>query len=527
MVNKKVLGLIATGLMATHLVTVVDISQEMMGGNKLYAQEEAIGSVTVVPVNERSAVIEGTSIGDATISLVFPQTGEEVTTTANELGYWSLSVPESYSLAEGESLSLTVHSPEGSIETKEIVVEASTEEEKPEVIEHFVKIDSVTVEDGFVSGTSSPNATVSVRLPQTGEEPVTQADEEGKWMIAAPETYDFQVQEILEATATSTDSQVEKDQIAVEEEDAAEDHYLEMDPITPNDSVITGQTSPQATVTFFLNATGEKVTVEADEEGKFSAPLPDGYEWTVGEIVHGSSTSVDLETATDEERVIEEEAEHFVTLDPIYVNESSVSGTSLPGSTITVQFKATGDKVTVEVDAEGSWSVEVPESYEWSVGDLIQATATSPDLEIVTTEATVQSEQVEHFISIDDIQAGDRLITGNSSPHATITLMFVKTGDKVTVDANEKGYWEVAIPEDIELLDGDQINATATAEDLSVAYQEAFVEDQVTSESTTTTVTFPSDHSALPNTGEKAQWLLLPATLLGILGIGILSIHRK
>ena len=107
-------------------------------------------------------------------------------------------------------------------------------------------------------------------------------------------------------------------------------------------------------------------------------------------------------------------------------------------------------------------------------------------------EFTVQApDKVAHFVTLDKIEANDRQITGTTTANATVTVMFERTKDKVTVDADAQGNWSAPVPQDLILAKGDVVNATATSTDDIVAHTQKVVSGKAT--------------PLLPQTGEKSQ----------------------
>ena len=283
--------------------------------------------------------------------------------------------------------------------------------------------------------------------------------------------------------------------------------FVEVEKISEGAKEIKGSTTANATVTILFDKTGDKVTVDADEAGAWSIEVPATVELLAGnqvqvtvtggedEVVHQTVTVEAAETTeetTETSQETTEDINHFVIVDKVIEGIKEISGKTTPKATVTVLFDETGDKVTVDANEEGLWSLLVPSNVNLVAGDRGQVTVTSIDDQVLYQEFTVQApDKVAHFVTLDKIEANDRQITGTTTANATVTVMFERTKDKVTVDADAQGNWSAPVPQDLILAKGDVVNATATSTDDIVAHTQKVVSGKAT--------------PLLPQTGEKSQ----------------------
>lgn len=120
---------------------------------------------------------------------------------------------------------------------------------------------------------------------------------------------------------------------------------------------------------------------------------------------HGQPTSSSTESSSAHDT---SEKTIAVTIHDVYVGDTTVSGVAAPQATVTVAFntttKAQGiltpvnaeektiEKVTVDADKEGKWTVNVPANVKLVAGDLINATATDSSDQVTFAQITVKEK---------------------------------------------------------------------------------------------------------------------------------------
>ena len=529
--------------------------------------------VRVDLVEEGAKLVSGQTEANATVTIMVEKTSAKVTVDADAEGNWQAELPEETELVDGDTLNLTVTLTDGEIASKTITVG---------LIDHSLTIDEINTSSRQITGQTSPLATVTALYEATGDKWTVDADEAGNFVIELPSELNIEANQKINLTANSTDNQqefveafveanaedgaseaettaIDQETSLVEDvngtEDATEvtdleettadvapvDHSLEINPIAEGDQIVSGQTSPQATVLVRAEDTGDKWTVDADEQGVWTVELPQSI--TADQILAVTANSVDnqqayqeitveaaSQTTQDPSQADTTEAQaSFVKVDPVYAGAETISGTTNPGATVLVRHEVTGDKWTTDADEQGNWQVDVPLTL--SEGETLAITANSLDNEtsyietgVLAAEATTSQAPVqENFVKVKDIMPGDKMISGTTLPEATVTLLFQTTGDKVSVDADAEGNWTTEVPETVSLKAGNLINVTSN----SLEGQQAFVQVKVNDGVTVDKESSVDSKDQLPDTGEnKGLWGIVGVVLLALAG-AVFFFNRK
>lgn len=519
-------------------------------------------------VEEGAKLVTGQTEANATVTIMVEKTSAKVTVDADAEGNWQAELPEETELVDGDTLNLTVTLTDGEIASKTITVG---------LIDHSLTVDEINTSSRQITGQTSPLATVTALYEATGDKWTVDADEAGNFVIELPAELNLEANQKINLTANSTDNQQEFVEALVEAnvedgtsetettaidqetsvvEDATEatdleettaanvapvDHSLEINPIAEGDQIVSGQTSPQATVLVRSEDTGDKWTVDADEQGAWTVELPQSI--TADQILAVTANSVDnqqayqeitveaaSQTSQDSSQADSTETQaNFVKVDPVYAGAETISGTTNPGATVLVRHETTGDKWTTDADQQGNWQVDVPLTL--SEGETLAITANSLDNEtsyietgVLAAEATTSQAPVqENFVKVKDIMPGDKMISGTTLPEATVTLLFQTTGDKVSVDADAEGNWTTEVPETVSLKAGNLINVTSN----SLEGQQAFVQVKVNDGVTVDKESSVDSKDQLPDTGEnKGLWGIVGVVLLALAGV-VFFFNRK
>ncbi|UPQ86079.1 LPXTG cell wall anchor domain-containing protein [Ignavigranum ruoffiae] len=530
--------------------------------------------VRVDLVEEGAKLVSGQTEANATVTIMVEKTSAKVTVDADAEGNWQAELPEETELVDGDTLNLTVTLTDGEIASKTITVG---------LIDHSLTVDEINTSSRQITGQTSPLATVTALYEATGDKWTVDADEAGNFVIELPAELNLEANQKFNLTANSTDNQQEFVETLVEAnvedgasetetqtidpetsvvedvngvEDATEatdlgdttvadvapvDHSLEINPIAEGDQIISGQTSPQATVLVRSEDTGDKWTVDADEQGAWTVELPQSI--TADQVLAVTANSVDnqqayqeitveaaSQTTQDSSQADTTEAQaSFVKADPVYAGAETIRGTTNPGATVLVRHETTGDKWTTDADQQGNWQVDVPLTL--SEGETLAITANSLDNEtsyietgVLAAEATTSQAPVqENFVKVKDIMPGDKMISGTTLPEATVTLLFQTTGDKVSVDADAEGNWTTEVPETVTLKAGNLINVTSNSLDGQQAFVQVKVNDGVTVDKESSV----DSKDQLPDTGEnKGLWGIVGVVLLALAG-AVFFFNRK
>ena len=242
-------------------------------------QENQTETPSIDPVNAGDQTISGTAEPNANV--VVTVSGEEpVTVVANDQGDWTANVPE---VSEGETVTVvaTVGDKEPSTPVSVIVSGISVSAPTASI--------TGNQRDGYpVAGRTTANADIEITNAQGEVVGSGTADGDGNYRIViapdqvAPEE-NLNVAAIV--TAGGKDYRSANTPITVPEDNQT--GIPTIDPVTAGDDTISGTAEPGSTVTI-TNGDKDPVVVEADEEGNWTAEVP--------EVSEGDTITVVAET---------------------------------------------------------------------------------------------------------------------------------------------------------------------------------------------------------------------------------------
>ena len=242
-------------------------------------QENQTETPSIDPVNAGDQTISGTAEPNANV--VVTVSGEEpVTVVANDQGDWTANVPE---VSEGETVTVvaTVGDKEPSTPVSVIVSGISVSAPTASI--------TGNQRDGYpVAGRTTANADIEITNAQGEVVGSGTADGDGNYRIViapdqvAPEE-NLNVAAIV--TAGGKDYRSANTPITVPEDNQT--GIPTIDPVTAGDDTISGTAEPGSTVPI-TNGDKDPVVVEADEEGNWTAEVP--------EVSEGDTITVVAET---------------------------------------------------------------------------------------------------------------------------------------------------------------------------------------------------------------------------------------
>ena len=180
----------------------------------------------------------------------------------------------------------------------------------------------------------------------------------------------------------------------------------------------------------------DKITVEQTEKGK----KPNSKET----IVKGKDQSAKPEVNQPTE------------------GDKKITGKGKPGAKIVVKDKDGNTIGETTVKDDGTWEVSVPEDKPLKENDKITVEQTEKDKKPNSKETTVKGKGQSAQPEVNQPTEGDKKITGKGQPGAKIVVKD-KDGNKVgEAEVNDKGEWEVSVPEDKPLKENDKITVEQT-----------------------------------------------------------------
>ena len=462
---------------------------------------------TIDPVTAGDETISGTAEPGSTVTITNGDK-DPVVVEADDQGNWTAEIPE---VSEGDT----------------ITVVAETDGKDPSA-PITVTVDGLTVTaptasisgneiDGYpVVGKAAPDATVEITNAQGDVVGTGTTDGDGNYRIViapdqvAPEE-NLNVAAIL--TAGGKDYRSANTPITVPEDNQT--GIPTIDPVTAGDDTISGTAEPGSTVTI-TNGDKDPVVVEADEEGNWTAEVP--------EFSEGDTITVVAETDGKDPS-----APITVTVDGLTVDAptASISGNQTDGYPVVGETvanavieitNAQGEVVgTGTADEEGNYRIVIaPDQVdpEENLNVAAIVTAGGKDYRSGNTPITVPMEKTATPL-IDPAIAGDETVSGTAEPGSSVILTINEAAPVMArilgglnttrafaapleLRADEAGNWRINVAE---LSEGDVLTATAQTDGKYVSDPMSIVVSPVTVAAPTATIS-GNESSGYPVTGK-------------------------
>uniref|UniRef100_UPI003F5750E5 Ig-like domain-containing protein n=1 Tax=Staphylococcus caeli TaxID=2201815 RepID=UPI003F5750E5 len=231
-----------------------------------------------------------------------------------------------------------------------------------------------------------------------------------------------------------------------------------MNDFTSNDKEITGEAEPGSTVEIVFQ-NGQKMSAQADDQGHFTVEVPAGVFNNGGQVTAKATDAAGNESAVTTKDVADETAPTAPIMDEFTSNDNQITGQAEPNSTVEVTFPD-GQKVSVQADDQGHYTVKVPEKALNNGGQVsVKATDAAGNESAVTTK-NVADETAPTAPTMDEFTSNDKQITGQAEPNSTVEVTF-PDGQKVSVQADDQGRYTVDVPTNA-MNNGGQVSVKAT-----------------------------------------------------------------
>ena len=469
--------------------------------------------------------VTGTGEPGGTVVVTFPN-GDIATGTVGEDGTWTVNVPPTETLEEGEVVTVVITDDNGNTSTPGNGTVTDT------IAPDAPVVNNPQPNDGTVTGTGEPGGTVTVTFPN-GDTATGTVNEDGTWTVDVPPTTTLTEGDVITATVEDDNGNVSTPGNGTVTDTIAPEAPVVNNP-QPNDGTVTGTGEPGGTVTVtFPN--GDTATGTVGEDGTWTVDVPPTVTLTEGDVItatveddNGNVSTPGNGTVTD---TIAPEAPVVNNPQP---NDGTVTGTGEPGGTVTVTFP-NGEVVTGTVNEDGTWTVDVPPTVTLTEGDIITATVEDDNGNVSTPgNGTVTDTIAPEAPVVNNPQPNDGTVTGTGEPGGTVTVTF-PNGDTATGTVGEDGTWTVDVPPTVTLTEGDVITATVTDDNGNVSTPgNGTVTDTIAPEPPvvnpvkpgdtvvtgegepggTVTVTFPNGDTATGTVGEDGTWTVdVPPTV--------------
>jgi len=502
-----------------EVTSIDDAGNETDPVKTIVKDETAPYAPKVNNVTSEDKTISGTAEPGSTVTVTFPD-NSTATGRADQDGNYSIEIPSDINLDGGEALQVVATDKNDNISAPTMTTVADT------TAPDAPKINEVSSEDTQIAGTSEPNSTVTVTFPG-GATVDVETDEQGNFIVDIPENMDLTGGEEIQASAQDK-SDNKSTQASTTVVDATAPEAPTVNEVTSEDKTIRGTAEPGSTVTITF-PDGKTADGKANAQGEYSIAIPENVKLTGGEellvaAMDSNGNISDSVTTT----VTDTTAPEAPTLDEVTSDDTTVSGTSEPGSTVTVMFPD-GTTATGTADEEGNYTIEIPTDINLDGGEDIIVTAKDKagnPSESATT--TVTDTTAPEAPTVNEVTSEDKTIRGTAEAGSTVTVTF-PDGTTVTDTADEEGNYTIEIPTNVDLNGGEDIIVTAkdkagnpsdsvTTTVTDTTAPEAPTVNEVTSEDTTVsgtsepgstvTVMFPDGTTATGTADEEGNYTI-------------------
>ena len=407
---------------------------------------------TINPVTSDDTQITGKAEPNSTVTVTFPD-GTTATGKTDENGNYVIDIPSNEDLKGGETLPVTATDKDGN--TSEPATTVVTDTTAPTV----PTINPVTSEDKTITGKAEPGSTVTVTFPD-GTTATGTTDNNGNYVINIPTNEDLKGGETLPVTSTDKDGNTSEPATTVVTDTTAPEAPT-VNPVTSDDTQITGKAEPNSTVTVTF-PDGTTATGTADQDGNYVIDIPSNEDLKGGETLPVTSTDKDGNQSEPAKTVVTDTTAPSVpTINPVTSEDTQITGKAEPGSTVTVTFPD-GTTATGKTDENGNYVIDIPSNEDLKGGETLPVTATDKDGNTSEPATTVVTDTTApEAPTVNPVHKGDKTITGKAEPGSTVTITF-PDGTTATGKTDENGNYVIDIPAGENLKGGDHIGVTAT-----------------------------------------------------------------
>ncbi|WP_051797632.1 Ig-like domain repeat protein [Staphylococcus warneri] len=407
---------------------------------------------TINPVTSDDTQITGKAEPNSTVTVTFPD-GTTATGKTDENGNYVIDIPSNEDLKGGETLPVTATDKDGN--TSEPATTVVTDTTAPTV----PTINPVTSEDKTITGKAEPGSTVTVTFPD-GTTATGTTDNNGNYVINIPTNEDLKSGETLPVTSTDKDGNTSEPASTVVTDTTAPS-VPTVNPVTSDDTQITGKAEPGSTVTVTF-PDGTTATGTADQDGNYVIDIPSNEDLKGGETLPVTSTDKDGNQSEPAKTVVTDTTAPSVpTINPVTSEDTQITGKAEPGSTVTVTFPD-GTTATGKTDENGNYVIDIPSNEDLKGGETLPVTATDKDGNTSEPATTVVTDTTApEAPTVNPVHKGDKTITGKAEPGSTVTVTF-PDGTTATGKTDENGNYVIDIPAGENLKGGDHIGVTAT-----------------------------------------------------------------
>ena len=425
---------------------------------------------TIDPITAGDTKISGQGVPNAEVITVILPDSEQKTATVDANGHWEVQLDTP--LVEGESVAAT------QTEVGAKPSDATTAEVKAQELSTEPSVKRPTAGEESLTGSGLAGATITITNAQGEQLGETTVDQDGNWQVDLGQP--IAVGDTFTVTQTE-DGKQPSAPVTTDAKDAAKatSAVPVVKPIAAGATTVSGTGVVGATITV-EDPDGNSHTTKVSADGTWQVDLGQaaqaGTTLTVSQQEDGKNRSNELTVTVQEADKEEESAEP--TVEDVKAGDKVVSGKGQAGATITVK-DPDGNTYTTTVDQDGNWSVDLPEVKQ---GEELTITQQKEGKEPASTTVTVQEADKEEESAkptVDDIKAGDKVVSGKGQAGATITVKD-PDGNTYTTTVDQDGNWSVDLPE---VKQGEELTITQTEDgkaptSISTTVQESDKEEE-------------------------------------------------
>ena len=328
-------------------------------------------------------------------------------------------------------------------------------------------VDKVTEGADKITGTTKPNADVTVTVPGIKDPIKVKANEKGEFTAPLPDGSKVPAPAEGKDSVTVTAQEPGK---KMSEKATAKITPLEqtvpptVNTVTEGDTQITGKAEPNADVTVTVPGVKDPIKVKANEKGEFKATLPEGKTVPAEGTFETTATAPNKKASdTVETPITKQGVTTAPKVNPVKEGDKVITGTAEPGAKVSVKVPGVEKQIEVTADEDGKFSAPLPDGKTVPAEGTVETTATAPNKKPSTpTKTPITKQGVTTAPKVNPVKEGDKVITGTAEPGATVTVT-LPDGTTVTGKAGDDGKFSIPVDKS-KLKDGDKITVVAEKE---------------------------------------------------------------
>ncbi|MDN5828497.1 MAG: Ig-like domain-containing protein [Staphylococcus equorum] len=360
-------------------------------------------------------------------------------------------------------------------------------------------VNEVTSEGTQVTGTSEAGSTITVQFPD-GSVTTGTADSQGNYAIDVPTNVDLVGNEELVVTSTDGAGNVSPE-TRLTVTDVTAPVAPTVNEVTSEGTQVSGTGEPNSTITVKF-PDGSVATGIADSQGNYAIDVPTNVDLVGNEELIVTSTDVSGNVSPETRLTVTDvTAPVAPTVNEVTSEGTQVTGTSEPGSTITVQFPD-GSVATGTVDNQGNYAIDVPTNVDLVGNEELVVTSTdssgnvSPETRLTVIDTTVPTAPTVNEVTSEGTQ-----VTGTGEPGSTITVKF-PDGSVATGTADNQGNYAIDVPTNVDLVGNEELVVTSTDGAGNVSPETRLTVTDVTAPVAPTVNEVTSEGTQVSGTGE-------------------------